>query len=49
MIKNIQGRLKKEFPYYSCFPATTNLIAGLHTIHASKSTANVVVILKDTF
>ena len=35
-----------EFPHYNCFPAVTKLIVGSHALHASKSTANVVVVLK---
>ena len=47
MVENIQGRLKVEFPCYNCFLTITKLIAGLHALYASKSKANVVVVLKD--
>ena len=46
-MEKIQGRLKTEFSYCNCFPAITNVIVRLHTLHASKSRANVVVVLKD--
>ena len=46
MMENIQGRLKMEFRYYDCFPAITKLIIKLHALHASKSRANVEVVLK---
>ena len=29
--------------YYNCFPAITELIVGLHALHASESRANAVV------
>ena len=46
-MENIQGRLKMEFSYYDCFPAITKLTVELHAIHASKSRANIVVVLKE--
>ena len=49
MVENIQGRLKVEFPCYNCFPTITKLIAGFHALYASKSKANVVVVLKDKY
>ena len=47
MMENIKGKFKMEFPYYNCFSAITKLIVGLHALHASKSRAIVVVVLKD--
>ena len=44
MMETIHWRLKMEFLYYNCFSAITYLIVGLHTLHASKSRANVVVV-----
>ena len=46
-MENIQGRLKMEFSYYDCFPAIIKLTVELHAIHASKSRANIVVVLKE--
>ena len=45
-MENIQGRLKMKFPYYNYFSAIAKLIVGLDALHASKSRANVVVVLK---
>ena len=47
IMENMQGQLKMDFPFYSCFPAITKLIAGLHTLNACKSRANVAIVLKD--
>ena len=48
-MENILERLKMKFPYGNCFSDITKLMVGLHTLHAHKSTANVVVILKDRY
>ena len=46
-MQNIQRKLKMDFPHYKCFFAITNLIVGLHTLYATRSRANVVVVVKD--
>ena len=48
-MENILGRLEMEFPYCNYFLAIAKLIIGLNALHASKSRANVMVAMKDTF
>ena len=47
MMVNIQERLIIKFPYYNYLPAVTILIVRLYALYASKSRANVVVVLND--
>ena len=48
-MENTQRRLEMEFPYYNYFLAIAKLIVVLNALHASKSRANVMVAMKDTF